>query len=1115
MSLINYAEYFDLDGFNKAIKDLETANKEFGNSVLSLNREIKTSYTGIKGELKDYLEFFNKFNVNQRNAAASLAEAGRASQALGARYKDQEAAMQGLIQVQDLSRASLTELKAAAKELEKQYSNLGGASADLNAKKAALAAESSRLRQEITLQQNALKATKKVVDDAAGSYNALNKEALDILRQLKAMPDAFDKTTGKINQNNKAAVELQAKYIGVNDTLKNIDASLGNFQRNVGNYKSGFSGLSNSVNQITREFPAFSNSIQTGFLAISNNLPIFFDELQRANAQIKELQAQGQKVPGLFATLTSSIFSFNTLLSLGVTLLTVFGKDIVEFAERAFSSASKVDVLKESVTSLSAAYKSSDYKKVVTDVAELNSAVKLAKDGFIDKEDVVKKYNETIGKTAGLANNLAEVEQKLTDKAEDVIKFTLLKARANVVLGKAAEAAGNAQIRALEGPTLSDKILGTLRALAGPGKLLGLNSEKLSKDISFELKRAIDGANVDAKSLEDLFKKLDLEATQFAKDKNLNLLGNTKIDKAAENRALNEYRRLLDGRQKALKETFDKEILDAQTLLDQRIISEVEFQDKKYQAAVNYTRLAANEELAINKVGFKARQDKLAEFENFRKAAGNEYLKTLINLDAKALELRKLAIDNEADLNIKSIEDAKKYDLANQLLTNAERVRLEIGYQNQIDEITIKSLQDRAEIEIDINKKTELLRKASLLRRGIDERNAFAQTVTIPQAEARDKIRAIEFVFEKRKLLNQATIFDELATQQAIFKILEESGQLTLEQREQWALKLKKLTLDVNEFILSSLRESSKVAGSILGTGFEDIFNDVIDVLKKLQEGSKITWDNIAQYAIDASNAATSAFKDGIDQQIRASQFQKEQELASVGNNLAARSAIEAKYAREQAALNRKKAVADRDNALFQIGIETGVAVMKAVRFSPQTFGLPWSAYALGVGALQTALVLSRKIPQFKKGTEYAPEGLAIVDDGGGPELIIGPDGRIREIGGNGPRLTYLEKGSKVKTAEETKRLLSDPYGKFNRELALMQDSAKQLSSLKYDESIYIMSKALEKSGMDEKVITSAFERAIRKIPIHQTIIDRYGERKRIIEGENTTTYLNNFRISR
>ena len=1113
MSLINYSEYFDLDGFNKALKDLETTNKEFGNSVLSLNREIKTSYNGIKEDLKGYLDILSKFNVNQRDAGSRLSEYSAESQKLVTRFKQQEEAMQALIQVQDLSKASLVELKNASKQLQQNYSILGGSTEDLNAKKAALAEESRRVYAAIKQQEAALKSTKKVVDEAAGSYNALNKEALSILQQLKAIPNAFDATTGKINQNNKAAVDLQDRYIKLNNTLKSIDAGLGNFQRNVGNYKSGFSGLSNSVNQITREFPAFSNSIQTGFLAISNNLPIFFDELQRANAQIKELQAQGQKVPGLFATLGRSILSFNSLLSLGVTLLTVFGKDIVEFSANLLQGAKTIDAAAVSLDALKKGFEGSEYKKAITDVNELKTAIGLAKDGFIDKEDVVKKYNETIGKTVGLVGSLEEAERELNEKADAYIQFTLLKAAANAALQKSAEDAAKGQIdirkRTEEFFGIGGKLgAGVFKAFTDGigGVSEGLNNALLNIQL-----QSADLNQRNSKIGLDIFEDFQKKAAKIAKDNGFNFLGNNKEDKAAETKALNDYKRLLDGRQKALKETFDKEVLDAQTLLDQRIISEVEFQDKKYQAAVKFTRAAADEETQQNNVGFKARLDKLAEFENFRKAASNEYLKTLVSEDAKAVELRKTAIQTEADFRIESLKDAQRYELSNQRLTNAERVRLEVDYQNQIDEISIKSILDRAALEVDIAKKTALLKQATDLRRNVTNRTSFAENVSIPQAEANDQIKALERVLQKRKTLGIATVQDELLTAAKILEI-RKNANLNTEADEVRVFELKKRLQDE---IIGYLRRTAEDAAGFLGAPFRAVFDDISEAFRKLRNDGRITFEDIANFASDSANVAAFVFKNGIDQQIRASQFQKETELAAVGNNLAARSAIEAKYSRQQAALNRKKAVADRDNALFQIGINTSAAVIKSVEASPITFGMPWAGYALAVGALQAALVLSRKIPEFKGGTEYSPEGPAIVDDGDGPELIIGPDGRIREIGGKGPRITYLERGSKVKTAAETKRLLSDPNSQAAKELSFLKASANSMADYRQNESILIMSKAFERSGMDEKVITSAFERAIRKIPIHQTIIDRYGERKRIIDGENTTTYLNNFRISR
>ena len=107
--------------------------------------------------------------------------------------------------------------------------------------------------------------------------------------------------------------------------LKKVDADIQKNQRNVGNYASGWNGLGNSINQLSREMPAFANSAQTGFMALSNNLPILFDEISRIKTANKELIAQGLPVKSVFSQIAGAVLSWGTALSVGVTLLTVFG----------------------------------------------------------------------------------------------------------------------------------------------------------------------------------------------------------------------------------------------------------------------------------------------------------------------------------------------------------------------------------------------------------------------------------------------------------------------------------------------------------------------------------------------------------------------------------------------------------------------------------------------------------------------------------------------------------------------------------------------------------------------------------------------------------------------
>jgi hypothetical protein len=95
--------------------------------------------------------------------------------------------------------------------------------------------------------------------------------------------------------------------------------------------KTGFNGMAMSINQLTREMPAFTYSMQTGFMAISNNIPMFVDQINQAKIANQGLAASGQPVTSVFKQVASSLFSFQTLMGVGITILTVYGAKIFEW----------------------------------------------------------------------------------------------------------------------------------------------------------------------------------------------------------------------------------------------------------------------------------------------------------------------------------------------------------------------------------------------------------------------------------------------------------------------------------------------------------------------------------------------------------------------------------------------------------------------------------------------------------------------------------------------------------------------------------------------------------------------------------------------------------------
>ena len=98
-----------------------------------------------------------------------------------------------------------------------------------------------------------------------------------------------------------------------------------------------FNQLNMSIQQVARELPAFSYSISTGFMAISNNLPILADTIAQVRKENAVLAASGQQVVPVWRQVAGSLLSWQTALVAGVTALTMYGPEIVGFIRNLFS----------------------------------------------------------------------------------------------------------------------------------------------------------------------------------------------------------------------------------------------------------------------------------------------------------------------------------------------------------------------------------------------------------------------------------------------------------------------------------------------------------------------------------------------------------------------------------------------------------------------------------------------------------------------------------------------------------------------------------------------------------------------------------------------------------
>jgi hypothetical protein len=204
-----------------------------------------------------------------------------------------------------------------------------------------LSASPDQLKKDLDQAVKLSNSASKKMADSTDTISAAQKYAMkqydDAIVKTSQLAKKYGETSNEALKAAAQAANLRLKLEGLSKPMSTLVVGAN------GVVSRGFNPLSNSINQLGREMPAFANSMQTGFMAISNNIPAFTDaiaQIKRANA---ELAASGQPVQSVFGQITKSLFSFNTLISVGVTALTIYGPKLVELTRDWWNNRNAVD----------------------------------------------------------------------------------------------------------------------------------------------------------------------------------------------------------------------------------------------------------------------------------------------------------------------------------------------------------------------------------------------------------------------------------------------------------------------------------------------------------------------------------------------------------------------------------------------------------------------------------------------------------------------------------------------------------------------------------------------------------------------------------------------------
>ena len=192
----------------------------------------------------------------------------------------------------------------------------------------------------------------------AGSYDKLYAQYNLVKNVLNAM--------GEEMRNNEAVGKTwEAQSLSLMNTMKGMQEATGKHTLSVGDYTKAFNGLSISTQQVLREIPTLANSWSQFFIAISNNVPIFVDNLKRVQQETGSWQVAMRGV-------LTSVFSWQTALLVVLTILPKIAKAIHDKKEAQEEEAKAQEKATKETEKAEEAYRS--LANIYTDISKSASS---------------------------------------------------------------------------------------------------------------------------------------------------------------------------------------------------------------------------------------------------------------------------------------------------------------------------------------------------------------------------------------------------------------------------------------------------------------------------------------------------------------------------------------------------------------------------------------------------------------------------------------------------------------------------------------------------------------------------------------------------------------------
>lgn len=852
---------------------------------------------------------------------------------------------------------------------------------------------------------------------------------------------------------------LQGRIQNYDKTLKSVDASMGKYQRNVGNYASGFNPLSNSISRVAQELPNLGQSFQIFAMSIGNNFAQVKEAIDGIVQKNIDLKKSGEPTKSVFKEITSSILSWNTAMYVGIAIFIAYSKQIGEFVSNLGNTNEKLIEMIRLQEELDSSRRKSTVK-ITNDIKEYERALSIITDKkqkkdyrlqeIKDLRNIYYYYLKDISDADLLEQKNTETKKKVANAFNEIKKAISAQEKAsetNNILKQNEERL----LKLKEEEKLRIKELSDLDVLNNKlenrknllyennqGSLYTSGNDSVTNSILKQIKTIEQERKTRLKKYEEQKDILLADKDSFKITNEIFAL-ETRLQQLRQI-ALNNTNASIGLRIKENKEN-DKKKKDLQELADLNI-EQADFLAREFELR---KKILSNG-IESNKAIFDNEKNTLTE----RLEAYKLYMQLKEQLVKEDYDEQNKLIDQEYKSQTESINQAynEQIKAINKGVIDggAKRVQAETEKNNAIQALEKKYFFDRQISYEDFEKAQKGIRDeyAKEVELATIERLAkLEQTNEASQAKL-DALRNRDFdagtltketplssfkkYYESKAKIEEDARLNSLnrdiATNETKLQNLTLNGKTESEEYKKINSEKKALETQLQEVKdankekeVKQLEEYKKLLEDTYKGFIDDFsadsgFSKMLDImgggLDKFKGDAKATALVVSEAFQEAFNTIAERSQANFEAEYSRLEQQKNVSLQFAGESATAREEIERQYEERKKAIQRREAEAQKKLAIFNIAVNTAQAIIAAAPKIPLMI-------AMGViGAAQLALVQSQEIPAFWKGTDNAPEGLAWTQEKGA-EVITDKKGNIKTFGNNkGAQLTYLEKGDKV-----------------------------------------------------------------------------------------------------